>query len=200
MSPTGQGALNMSRSLGDPAYKQPHRLVSCEPTVKSIELTCAACCLQLWALTPNNMCQGANGHVMYWPDGAAPQEQACAHISGAEAPCRRGAGKDLADGAEYHARNRETFLEAKYSVCISWLLCKTLMPLGPQALRQVAHLGDGRPVGRDAAGRRHRRRQAGAGRRQLGAQGASTGRRSHQPGQHRRAGALPLPCKPTCTV
>ncbi len=31
----------MSRSLGDKAYKQPHRLVSCEPTVKSIELTCA---------------------------------------------------------------------------------------------------------------------------------------------------------------
>ena len=44
VSPTGQGALNMSRSLGDPAYKQPHRLVSCEPTVKSIELTCASCC------------------------------------------------------------------------------------------------------------------------------------------------------------
>ncbi len=41
ISPTGQGALNMSRSLGDKAYKQPHRLVSCEPTVKSIELTCA---------------------------------------------------------------------------------------------------------------------------------------------------------------
>ena len=40
VSPTGQGALNMSRSLGDPAYKQPHRLVSCEPTVKRIELTC----------------------------------------------------------------------------------------------------------------------------------------------------------------
>ena len=49
ISPTGQGALNMSRSLGDKAYKQPHRLVSCEPTVKSIELTCAvgypSCCL-----------------------------------------------------------------------------------------------------------------------------------------------------------
>jgi hypothetical protein len=41
ISPTGHGALNMSRSLGDPAYKQPHRLVSCEPTVKKIELTCA---------------------------------------------------------------------------------------------------------------------------------------------------------------
>ena len=56
MSPTGQGALNMSRSLGDPAYKQPHRLVSCEPTVKSIELTCAAGCLHADPITEPRQC------------------------------------------------------------------------------------------------------------------------------------------------
>ena len=54
VSPTGQGALNMSRSLGDPAYKQPHRLVSCEPTVKSIELTCAAGFLRVCQLFRDN--------------------------------------------------------------------------------------------------------------------------------------------------
>ena len=35
---TGRGALNMSRSLGDPAWKQPRRLVSCEPSVMRLEL------------------------------------------------------------------------------------------------------------------------------------------------------------------
>ena len=37
-NPHGRGALNMSRSLGDPQYKRPRRLVSCEPAIKRIPL------------------------------------------------------------------------------------------------------------------------------------------------------------------
>lgn len=43
-SPTlARGALNMSRSLGDPAWKQPRRLVSCEPSVMHLNLRFCAC-------------------------------------------------------------------------------------------------------------------------------------------------------------
>lgn len=40
ISPSGHGSLNMSRSLGDPKYKEPLRLVSSEPSIKRILLEC----------------------------------------------------------------------------------------------------------------------------------------------------------------
>ena len=42
VSSSGRRSLNMSRSLGDPDYKTPHRIVSSRPDVRTVTLRCTA--------------------------------------------------------------------------------------------------------------------------------------------------------------